>query len=296
MGGKLSSHLREFRNLVIGSLTASRNMENEVDHLFKSCAHADRTYERLTGKPLEGVKALEIGPGQMLAQMLYFGAKNEVVGIDLDVIANGLNPIPYLKVLKTNGPKRFAKTIARKVLGQDRAFRKEFARRIGRKPRLPRVRQMDATRMDYPDNHFDVVYSFSVFEHLPNPKAVLKDMSRVLKPGGVAYTNLHLFTSDSGCHDIRIIINNRANIAFWPHLRPAHEHEYQAFAYLNKIRLEPWREIFTSVMPGSEFDSERDENLRPELEKIRAGGELADYSDDELLTRNFIAAWRKPGV
>jgi hypothetical protein len=41
MGGKLSSHLREFRNLVVGSLTASRNMENEVDHLLKTCAHAD---------------------------------------------------------------------------------------------------------------------------------------------------------------------------------------------------------------------------------------------------------------
>ena len=34
------------------------------------------------------------------------------------------------------------------------------------------------------DNSFDLIYSFSVLEHLPNPKLALSEMIRVLKPGG----------------------------------------------------------------------------------------------------------------
>lgn len=34
------------------------------------------------------------------------------------------------------------------------------------------------------DDHFDYVYSCNVFEHLPNPRDVLCDLVRVVKPGG----------------------------------------------------------------------------------------------------------------
>jgi hypothetical protein len=32
------------------------------------------------------------------------------------------------------------------------------------------------------------------------------------------------------------------------------------------------------------------------LAKLRTEGELADYSDEELLTRNFIMIWQKPSA
>ncbi len=49
-----------------------------------------------------------------------------------------------------------------------------------------RVIEMDATRLDFPDASFDLVYSFNVFEHLPDPAATFGEITRVLKPGGAA--------------------------------------------------------------------------------------------------------------
>lgn len=40
----------------------------------------------------------------------------------------------------------------------------------------------------YPDNFFDVVYSKSVIEHFHYPERLIKEMYRVLKPGGLAIT------------------------------------------------------------------------------------------------------------
>ena len=39
-----------------------------------------------------------------------------------------------------------------------------------------------------PENSFDVVYSNAVFEHLPHPTSVLREVFRILRPGGVVYT------------------------------------------------------------------------------------------------------------
>lgn len=40
----------------------------------------------------------------------------------------------------------------------------------------------------YPDNYFDVVYSKSVIEHFHYPERLVREMCRVLKPGGLAIT------------------------------------------------------------------------------------------------------------
>jgi SAM-dependent methyltransferase len=39
-------------------------------------------------------------------------------------------------------------------------------------------------RIDAPDGRFDVVLSFSVLHHIPNVSAVLRELARVLSPGG----------------------------------------------------------------------------------------------------------------
>lgn len=43
---------------------------------------------------------------------------------------------------------------------------------------------MDAQCMEFPDNWFDLVYSFHALEHIPDPRKALSEMNRVLKPGG----------------------------------------------------------------------------------------------------------------
>jgi ubiquinone/menaquinone biosynthesis C-methylase UbiE len=46
--------------------------------------------------------------------------------------------------------------------------------------------QGDVENMKFPDNSFDCVFSFSAFRYLPDLNRALREVYRVLKPGGVA--------------------------------------------------------------------------------------------------------------
>jgi len=39
----------------------------------------------------------------------------------------------------------------------------------------------------YPDAYFDGVYSFHVLEHVQNPNQLIREITRILRPGGFAY-------------------------------------------------------------------------------------------------------------
>lgn len=42
----------------------------------------------------------------------------------------------------------------------------------------------DGITIPFPDNYFDNVVSFEVFEHVPNPELMLNELNRILKPKG----------------------------------------------------------------------------------------------------------------
>lgn len=46
------------------------------------------------------------------------------------------------------------------------------------------LRQMDATRMDFPDEHFDYVMAFHIVSVVPDPDLLVREMLRVTKTGG----------------------------------------------------------------------------------------------------------------
>jgi ubiquinone/menaquinone biosynthesis C-methylase UbiE len=46
------------------------------------------------------------------------------------------------------------------------------------------LRKSDATQIDHPDGFFDVVYSFGVLHHIPDAPRAMREIWRVLKPGG----------------------------------------------------------------------------------------------------------------
>jgi SAM-dependent methyltransferase len=271
-------------------------MPDEISKLLKIIRDAERAVEESTGMRIIGKDVLEIGPGQLPRQLAYFGLNNNVIGIDLDVIPMGLDIGGYFNLWRRNGFRRLIKTIGRKLLGFDAKFTRELMRQLNvrRLPR-PRMLAMDATKMDFPDASFDFVYSFSVFEHLPDPAAVLRDIVRTLRPGGVVYTHLHLYTSDNGHHDMRITPSFRDDLPYWAHLRPQHQHSIHPFAYINRLRIPQWKEIFENEMPGTVYEHDfSGETHLAELAKLREAGELADYTDEELMTHNLIAIWKKP--
>lgn len=53
-----------------------------------------------------------------------------------------------------------------------------------RAAKIAELRVGDATKMEFEDDTFDFVYSYHALEHIPDYKAALHEMRRVLKPGG----------------------------------------------------------------------------------------------------------------
>jgi SAM-dependent methyltransferase len=251
------------------------------------------------GLELRDLDILEIGPGQFQGQMSYLAVHNRVVGIDLDVIVQGFKPRAYLNMIRNNGLRRTAKTVARKLLGVDRKFGCELTRQldIRRLPR-PAVIQMDATKMLFPDQSFDFVYARSVFHHLPDPAAALDGVVRVLKPGGAAYVLLHLYTSETGCLDPRIYTERRNEVRGWLHLRPGSQSGLNnQNIYVNKLRLHEWRRLFDAKMPLGQCLVTRCDNATFESARSLQGqGELLDYSLEELTTSDLAVLWKKPAT
>jgi SAM-dependent methyltransferase len=48
------------------------------------------------------------------------------------------------------------------------------------------MKKMDVTKLDLPDNSYDVIFCNHVFEHIPDDRAAMRELHRVLKPGGWA--------------------------------------------------------------------------------------------------------------
>lgn len=49
------------------------------------------------------------------------------------------------------------------------------------------LRTMDARELAFDDASFDLVYSFHALEHIPEPRRALREMARVLRPGGTYF-------------------------------------------------------------------------------------------------------------
>ncbi|MBD2577355.1 class I SAM-dependent methyltransferase [Oscillatoria sp. FACHB-1406] len=63
----------------------------------------------------------------------------------------------------------------------------EVARQLAEKNGVQiEAKTANAMALDFPDNTFDIVYAANLLHHLPDPQMALREMHRVLKPGGKA--------------------------------------------------------------------------------------------------------------
>jgi phosphatidylethanolamine/phosphatidyl-N-methylethanolamine N-methyltransferase len=147
--------------------------ENDVRKAYKRWAPV---YDVVFGKVVEaGVKQaasranafsgklLEVGVGTGLA-LRHYGPHLKVTGIDLST-----------DMLK----------IARKRM------------KSSSHSNIEALLEMDATSLEFQDNHFDIVVASYVLTVVPNPAKVIHELARVTKPGGIVLIVNH-FSVESG--------------------------------------------------------------------------------------------------
>ena len=288
--------LREVRSICI---TQKREVPAYVKRILDHLHEIEALLEEHYGFRLQDRNVLDIGTGQFLLQMYYFGLHNRVTGIDFDIIANGINPIQYFQMLKFNGLRRTIKTIGRKLLGIDRKHCAELMAQLD-VTSLPRqsVQRMDACNLTFPDESFDFVHCLSVFHHLLDPASAIRGIVRILRPGGTVYISFHLYTSETGSLDPRVFTDRAKEVGLWMHLRPQYANQVHTSAYLNKLRLGQWRELFKTWMPGAILTliSDNRTGAKLDAEALQAAGELCEYELDELLTHRISVFWQKPNT
>jgi SAM-dependent methyltransferase len=279
-------HLARGRSDITGQIGAALERLRELDSLAAN----------ELGLTLAGLTLLDVGAGQLPTQTAYFALRNDVTGIDLDVIANGFDPRRYVEMLRKNGSKRLAKTLARKALLLDVRYRRELARQLGVDSLPPvQVIQMDAAQMSFPGGTFDFAYSLAVFQHLERPADVLDEIVRVLKPGGSLYLDFILFTSRTGSHDVRLLSGGDGELPLWAHLRPQFQPLVRPNAYVNGIRLPEWATLLGERLPGFKLILKQPEakQLEPKARLLWEQNELTDYGLDELVTTKVAVLWSK---
>lgn len=124
-----------------------RNYWTESAAVKKETIEKNRSIlNRFFPQGLSDKKLLEIGVGGEGGTLFQLMDKNEVHGLDVSDSA-------------INNCRRFGISVTKANLDND--------------------------AVPFPDNCFDVVFAFEVFEHFANPQHVLEEIKRVLKPGGI---------------------------------------------------------------------------------------------------------------
>ena len=150
----------------------------------------------------------------------------------------------------------------------------------------------DVSRLPFMDGYFDLVTSIAAFEHFQNVPAVVSEMQRVMKPGGVAWISIHPFTSLSGAHNLRWKIGPISELPHgvdaWDHLR---EQKLPVPDSVNRWRIDQYLNVFVNyleILKSYCFMVEGENLLMP---KIIA--ELSAYSRVELICATYIVLARK---
>lgn len=71
------------------------------------------------------------------------------------------------------------------------------------------LKNENACSMSFPDNHFDIIASISVFEHIHDFELALKEMYRVLKPGGYVFAEFGPIWSSCWGHHLWLYHNGK---------------------------------------------------------------------------------------
>lgn len=122
----------------------------------------------------------------------------------------------------------------------------------------------DACKLKYPDNFFDIVTSFDVFEHIEEDGVAVKEANRVLKKGGYLFFSVPAFQFLYSYHD-RVLEHKR---------RYSKKALRNLFKDFKKLKLVYWNFFlflpiaFLRFLKKDSKDKVDNANINPILDKI----------------------------
>ncbi|CAN5600836.1 hypothetical protein BH20VER1_BH20VER1_18750 [soil metagenome] len=181
-----------------------------------------------------------------------------------------------------------------------------------------RLQQMNAERLEFPDDAFDCLVSISTFEHFLQPQVVLAEMFRVLRSGGVALLSFEpIWTASYGHHlhhfgAVSELVppwshlflkesQMRASLRGtpWPEGAAITQEEAIQWIYcdsgINRLSVRELRTVFeASPFEIAWICPIADHTFTPGDAIVEYVSRLTTYSAEELLTRGLSVLLRKP--
>lgn len=243
-----------------------------------------------------GVRALDVGCGLLQWQtIMLHSLRAKVTGLDTEFIREDRRPDKYWRIWQTNGLERAIKTAF-----WDYTYRERYLNALqacspfSLKRKGMDLRQHTAEQLPFADGEFDLVVSHEVFEHIADVESAVKEHRRVLKSGGLAYINIHLFPSISGGHHVEWKYPDTdpsTKVPPWDHLRDRRFTEHPS--WINAWREQQYRLVFDAHFELLYWEAsayEGHSQLTPSIE-----AELTDkgYTKDEVLKKGVIILARK---
>lgn len=218
---------------------------------------------------------LDLGSGRLRPQYAMLrAAGHRVVGVDL-----------------ANRPESGASSATY------RAMRRLYAAQLGLGAAAMYPESLLAASVDalpLPDGRFDLAISNAAFEHFLDVPAVLREVARTLRPGGIIWAGIHLFTSPSGGHDVsftQIPLRTLPRGARpWDHLRGRSRGRGVP---LNEWRMQQYLDAFAARFTILDQYCGTREGQQWLASDARA--DLHGYSDDELTCQTLVIVAQKPG-
>lgn len=157
---------------------------------------------------------------------------------------------------------------------------------------------LDLTRHNpFADNTFDRVLSYTVWEHVRHPHALLKETYRIMKPGGLQWLRANLYAGPKASHRYRDILFP------WPHLLFSddvvrewdikHGRSPKGLSWVNRLTMHHYRAYFADVgFRVRRLDIQRadfDEEFYSRFEDV-----LGQFPRTDLGEDFFLAVLEKP--
>ena len=247
-------------------------VRSDYEAMFARLRSED-TREYLTH--LEAPEILDLGNGLLRPQFtLLKHAGHRVYGIDL---ANR----------PKNSTKRFLYVIARYLYNRSSSVR-NCAGHGG-------LVCGDVARLPFRSKSFDLITSVAALEHFLDIPAVVNELARVLRPNGMVWAMIHLFSCPSGGHNVTFtqfpLRKMPRGVDPWDHLR---RRKLPFTVPLNEWRRDQYLQSFAGrfeILKHYCAFREGTELLSPEILT-----ELSDYTADELTSNSYVIVARKlPG-